>query len=116
MCAHIAALNPAYLNSSAIPVATLEKEKAVILAQITEAEKVAEETAKQAGKKFQPKNEQILGKIADGKLKTWMAETVLTEQPMANTAKYPNQTVGAVLKGLGLTPVQYVRYKVGATA
>lgn len=116
VCAHIAALNPAYLNSSAIPVATLEKEKAVILAQITEAEKVAEETAKQAGKKFQPKNEQILGKIADGKLKTWMAETVLTEQPMANTAKYPNQTVGAVLKGLGLTPVQYVRYKVGATA
>jgi elongation factor Ts len=116
VCAHIAALDPQFLNAADIPAATLDKEKAVILAQIQESEKAAEEKATAEGKKFTPKNASILDKIADGKLKTWMAEAVLTEQPMANTAKYPNQTVGAVLKGLGLTPVRFVRYKVGAVS
>ena len=116
VCAHVAAMNPDYLNADAVPAAALEKEKAVILAQIGESEKAAEQKAKDEGKKFNPKNQQILDKIADGKIKTWMAETVLTEQPMANTAKYPGQTVGAVLKGLGLTAARFVRYKVGATS
>ncbi len=116
VCAHIAAMNPEYLNADAVPAASLEKEKAVILAQIQESEKAAEQKATDEGKKFNPKNASILDKISDGKLKTWMAETVLTEQPMANTAKYPGQTVGAVLKGLGLTAARFVRYKVGAIA
>jgi len=116
VCAHIAALSPPYVTSDAIPADTLAKEKAFILTQIQDSEKAAEEKAKAENKKFNPKNQQILDKIADGKIKTWMAETVLTEQPMANTAKYPNQTVGAVLKGLGLTANRFVRYKVGATS
>ena len=116
VCAHIAAMNPQFLNAAEIPAATLEKEKTVILGQIQELEKAAEQKALDEGKKYNAKNASILDKIADGKLKTWMAETVLTEQPMANTAKYPNQTVGAVLKGLGLTAARFVRYKVGAVA
>ena len=41
------------------------------------------------------KPENILEKIADGKLKTRLAESVLTEQQMANADKYPKTTVGA---------------------
>lgn len=116
VCAHIAALNPQYMVAGDIPADSLAKEKGLILTQIQEAEKAAEEKATAEGKKFNPKPANILDKIADGKLKTWMAETVLTEQPMANAAKYPGKTVGQVIQGLGLTPVRVIRYKVGATA
>jgi elongation factor Ts len=104
VCAHIAALNPQYLAVADVPADILAKEKALAMEQI-------KADPKNAGK---PAN--IIEKIAEGKIKTWLAESVLTEQPMANAAKYPNQTVGQVLKGLGLTPVRFIRYKVGATA
>lgn len=104
VCAHVAALNPQYLSPADIPADTLEREKALAMEQI-------KNDPKNAGK---PAN--IVEKIAEGKIKTWMAETVLTEQPMANAAKYPNKTVGQVLQGLGLTPTRFVRFKVGSTA
>ncbi|OWK43847.1 translation elongation factor Ts [Fimbriiglobus ruber] len=104
ICAHIAALNPQYISAVEIPGELVEKEKAMAMAQI-------KEDPKNAGK---PAN--IVEKIAEGKLKTWMAEIVLTEQPMANTAKYPGQTVGQVLQKQGLTATKFIRYKVGATA
>ena len=104
VCAHVAALNPLYTLVSDVPADVIAKEKDVQMKQITE-------DPKNAGK---PAN--IIEKIAEGKLKTWLAEGVLTEQPMANTAKYPGKTVGQVLKGLGLTAKKVVRYKVGATA
>ncbi len=102
--AHIAALNPQYLTAAEVPADVLEKEKAIAATQIKEDPKNASKPAN------------ILEKIAEGKLKTWLAEGVLVEQPMANGMKYPNKTVGEVLKGLGLTPVKFVRYKVGAVA
>ena len=80
----------------------MAKERAVVMSQI-------ENEPKNAGK---PAN--IIEKIAEGKLKTWLAEIVLAEQPMANAAKYPGQTVGQVLTKLGLTPAKFIRYKVGA--
>jgi elongation factor Ts len=104
VCAHVSALNPPYMTQKEIPTATLEKEKAFIFQQIKDDPKNASKPAN------------ILDKIADGKLKTWMAETVLTEQQMANSTKYPNTTVGQALSKLGLTPVKVVRYKVGATS
>lgn len=116
VCAHVAAMNPMYLNPSEIPQAAKDKEKVFILQQVQEAEKAAEEKAVAEGKKFQPKNASIMEKVVEGKLRTWMAEIALTEQPMANTAKYPGQTVGQVLTKLGLTPAKFVRYKVGAVA
>ena len=116
VCAHIAALNPQYMSATEVPAEVIAKEKALILVQIEESEKAAKEKAEAEGKKFNQKNASILDKIAEGKLKTWMAETVLTEQPMANAAKYPNKTVGQVLQGLSLTPTRFIRYKVGATA
>ena len=116
VCAHIAAMNPQYLNVEQVPADQVEKEKAVIAKQIEESEKAAEQKATDEGKKYFVKNAQILEKISDGKLKTWMSEIVLTEQPMANAQKYPGQTVGQVLTKLGLTPTKFVRFKVGATA
>lgn len=104
VAAHVAALNPPYTVVADVPADVLEKEKAFQLQQI-------KDDPKNAGK---PAN--IMEKIAEGKLRTWLAEGVLTEQPMANAAKYPNKTVGQVLQGLGLTAKKAVRFKVGATA
>ncbi len=100
--AHIAAMNPQYIVASEVPADSMAKERAVVMSQI-------ENEPKNAGK---PAN--IIEKIAEGKLKTWLAEIVLAEQPMANAAKYPGQTVGQVLTKLGLTPAKFIRYKVGA--
>jgi elongation factor Ts len=102
--AHIAALNPPYVSVSAVPEEVVAKEKALVKADM-------DGDPKNAGK---PAN--ILEKIADGKLKTRLAEVVLTEQPMANGIKYPNTTVGAALKKAGLEPVKFIRFKVGAVS
>jgi elongation factor Ts len=104
ICAHIAALNPQYVSASEVPAEVIAREKAVAMQQI------------QADAKNASKPANIIEKIAEGKLKTWLGEIVLTEQPMANTVKYPNKTVGQVLQGMGLTPTKFIRYKVGATA
>lgn len=102
--AHIAALNPPYTSLADIPADVLVKEKALVKADM-------DGDPKNTGK---PAN--ILEKIADGKLRTKLAEIVLSEQPMANGIKYPNTTVGAALKKAGLEPVRFVRFKVGAIA
>jgi elongation factor Ts len=100
--AHIAALNPQFALTSEVPADLIAKEKELAMAHI-----LAE--PKNAGK---PAN--IVEKIAEGKMKTWLGETVLTEQPMANAAKYPNTTVGQALAKVGLTVVKFIRFKVGA--
>jgi elongation factor Ts len=102
VAAHIVALNPPYFLSSEIPTDLLEKERAFIQQQI-------QDDPKNTGK---PAN--IIEKIADGKLRTWMAEVVLSEQPMVNTTKYPSGTVADNLKKFGLTPKRFVRYRVGS--
>jgi len=104
VAAHIAALNPPYATTAAVPAEVMDKEKALVKADI-------DSDPKNAGK---PAN--ILEKIADGKLRTKLADIVLSEQPMANNMKYPNTTVGAALKKAGLEPVRFVRFKVGAVA
>lgn len=99
---HVAALNPPYVTVAAVPAEVVEKERGFVSAEMAA-------DPKSAGK---PAN--ILEKIAEGKLKTRLAEVVLTEQPMANAAKYPNTTVGQALAKAGLEPVRFVRFKVGA--
>lgn len=100
--AHIVALNPPYFTPAEIPAEVLEKEKAFIAQQIKDDPKNASKPAN------------IIEKMSEGKIKTWMAETVLVEQPMANAAKYPNTTVGQALQKAGLSPTKFVRYRVGA--
>ena len=100
--AHIVALNPPYFTPDAVPADVLAKEKGFIAQQIKDDPKNSSKPAN------------IIEKMAEGKLKAWMAETVLVDQPMANAAKYPNTTVGDALKKAGLTPTRFVRYRVGA--
>ena len=102
VAAHIAALNPPYTGVADVPSDVMQKEKALVKADM-------DADPKSAGK---PAN--ILEKIAEGKLRTKLSEIVLSEQPMANVGKYPNTTVGAALKKAGLEPVRFVRFKVGA--
>lgn len=104
VCAHIAALNPEFMNPSAVPAEKLEKEKAFIAQQIKDDPKNATKPAN------------IIEKMADGKIRAWLGETALTEQAMANGPKYPNTTVAQALAKVGLTVTKFVRYKVGATA
>jgi elongation factor Ts len=104
VAAHIAALNPPYTTVADVPADVMDKEKALVKADI-------DADPKNAGK---PAN--ILDKIAEGKLRTRLADIVLTEQPMANAMKYPNTTVSAALKKAGLEPVRFIRFKVGAVA
>jgi elongation factor Ts len=101
---HIAALNPPYTTTVDVPADVVAREKDLVMNEIRN-------DPKNAGK---PAN--IVEKIAEGKLKTRLAEVVLVEQPMANAAKYPNTTVGAALKKAGLEPVRFVRFKVGAVS
>jgi elongation factor Ts len=102
ICTHIAALNPNFAVASEVPADVAEREKAL-------AKKQAEETA--AGKPGA-----VVEKIAEGKYKTWLAENVLVDQPMANQMKYAKKTVGDLLKAAKLEIVKFVRYKVGGQA
>lgn len=104
VAAHIAAMNPQYLNPAEVPADAVAKETEFLKKQIAE-------DPKHVGK---PAN--IFEKIAEGKVRTWLAEICLTEQPMANAAKYPGQTVGQVLAKMGLTAAGFTRYKVGTVA
>lgn len=101
-CAHASAMNPTFVLASSIPAETIEKEKTFAMQQIKDDPKNAS------------KPENIIEKIAEGKLKTWMAESVFTEQPMVNAMKYPNTTIAAALAKVGVKVEKMVRYKVGA--
>jgi len=97
VCMHITATNPVSTRREDVPSEVVAREKEIAKGQ-------AEATGKPA---------QIAEKIAEGKLKTWFAENVLLEQPFV---KDSTRTVGDLLKGAGLKPVKFVRYKVGETA
>jgi elongation factor Ts len=102
--AHAFALNPPYALLSEIPADVLAKEKDLAARQVAEDPKNATKPAN------------IIEKIVEGKVRTWASESVLVEQPIANAAKYNNQTVGQLLKGAGLELVKVVRLRVGSTA
>jgi elongation factor Ts len=94
ICMHITAKNPVAARREDVPAATLEKEK-----------EIAKTQAAATGK---PAN--IVEKIAEGKIKTWLSENVLVEQPFV---KDDSKTVGQLLQGAGLKLVRFIRYKVG---
>jgi elongation factor Ts len=104
ICAHIAALSPQYSKIEDVPAEIVAREKELAKQQV-------DADPKSAGK---PAN--ILEKIVEGKLKTWYAEGVLLEQPIANQAKYDKKTVGELLKKAGLELIKFIRLKVGEVA
>src|SRR5580704_17304938 len=92
---HVAASNPAYIDSDGVPAAVLGKERE-ILAEQTKAEK---------------KPPEIVAKMVEGRLRKYLAEITLVGQPFV---KDPDTTVEKLLKKAGATVTQFVRYEVGA--
>ena len=64
----IAAMNPSFLDPASVPAEVLEKEKAIMVAQMKEDPKMAN------------KPEQVLAKIVDGKMGKYYKESCLVEQ------------------------------------
>jgi elongation factor Ts len=92
---HVAAANPAYVDSNGVPPAVLAKERE-ILAEQTKAEK---------------KPPEIIAKMVEGRLRKYLAEITLVGQPFV---KDPDTTVEKLLKKADASVVQFVRYEVGA--
>lgn len=91
---HVAAINPAVALPADMPQEQLDEEKAIILAQ-----------PDMAGKP-----EQIAEKMVQGRLKKYLAENSLTEQPFV---KDPNQSVAEFVKAAGGEVVGFTRFEVG---
>lgn len=98
VCMHIAALNPVSATKDDVPAETLAKETEI----------AREQTKNDPKNANKPAN--ILDKIVEGKMKTWLASNVLLEQPFV---KDDSKTVGQLLASNGLKLKKFVRYKVG---
>ena len=98
VCMHIAALNPLAARPEDVPAAVLDKEKEIAKGQIAADPKNANKPAN------------IMEKIVEGKVKAWLKENVLVEQPFV---KDDSKTVGELFKAAGLKVLPFVRYKVG---
>jgi elongation factor Ts len=97
---HIASADPIGVNPEDIPADLVDRER-----------RIAEEQVAKEGK---PEN--IRGKIVDGKLKKFVAERTLTEQPYV---KDDSKTVGQLLKeasgklGEAISIRRFARFKIG---
>jgi elongation factor Ts len=98
VCMHVTARNPLSATKDDVPPATLAKETEI----------AREQTMNDPKNKSKPAN--IIEKIIEGKMKTWLAENVLLEQPFV---KDDSKTVGQLLASQGLKLIKFVRYKVG---
>jgi elongation factor Ts len=92
---HVAAINPAYIDASAVPPAVLEKEREILSEQA----------------KSEKKPPEIVAKMIEGRLRKYLAEITLLGQPFV---KDEDVAVEKVLKKAGAKVVQFVRYEVGA--
>ena len=91
---HIAAVNPQYVDESAVPAEFVEKEKGILIAQ-----------AQDSGKPVE-----IIEKMIQGRLNKFLAEVTLLGQPFV---KDQDQTVGKLLSNAGSSITRFVRYEVG---
>ena len=91
---HVAAVNPRVVQPEDMPEEELKKEEDIIKAQPDMAGKPAE----------------IVEKMMGGRLKKFLKENSLIEQPFV---KNPEQTVGQLVKDGGAEVKSFVRYEVG---
>lgn len=91
---HIAAQNPEFVSPDAVPAEKIEKEKEILTAQAQDSGKPAE----------------IIEKMIGGRIRKYLAEVSLTEQPFV---KDPDLTVGALVKKGGAEVVSFTRFEVG---
>ena len=100
----IAAMNPAFLDEASVPADVIEKEKAIMVAQMKEDPKMAN------------KPEAVLGKIVEGKMGKYYKENCLVEQQYVIDGDFTvGKYVESVSKAIG-TPVKiasYVRFEKG---
>jgi elongation factor Ts len=91
---HVAAVNPQFIDEKAVPVEFIEKEKGILIAQ-----------AKDSGKP-----PEIIEKMIQWRLKKFLAEITLIDQPFV---KDPDQTVGKLLSTADASVSSFIRYEVG---
>jgi len=91
---HIAAVNPQFVDESAIPAEFVEKEKGILIAQAQDSGKPPE----------------IIEKMIQGRLNKFLAEVTLVGQPFV---KDPDQTVGKLLASVSASISGFIRYEVG---
>lgn len=84
----IAAMNPVAVDSSSVPATTVERERAIVTEQIKNDPKMA------------GKPDEMINKIADGKLNAFFKESTLVNQAFV---KDNAKTVGDYLKGVDST-------------
>ncbi|AJQ94674.1 translation elongation factor Ts [Gynuella sunshinyii] len=91
---HVAAINPQYVNPEQVPQDVLDREKEVVSAQSEGSGKPAE----------------IIEKMVNGRIKKFLAEISLVEQPFV---KDPDVKVGTLVKNAGAEVLNFVRFEVG---
>ena len=91
---HIAAVNPQVIAPEDMPEEVVNKEKEIFTAQAQESGKPPE----------------IIEKMIGGRIKKFLAENSLLEQPFV---KDPDQSVGKLVDAGGAAVVSFVRYEVG---
>lgn len=91
---HVTAVNPRVCNPDDMPAEELEKEKEIIKAQPD----------------MEGKPEEIVEKMMGGRIKKFLKENSLVEQPFV---KNPEVTVGKLAKDAGAEVVSFVRLEVG---
>jgi elongation factor Ts len=91
---HVVAINPMVVKSEDVSEDVLDKEREIYLSQ-----------AQDSGKP-----EEIVAKMVEGRVKKYLAEVSLLDQPFV---KDGNTKVGALVKQANTGVVQFVRYEVG---
>jgi len=94
----IAAINPMYLDKDVVPAEDIEKEKAIIIAQIKEDPKNAN------------KPENIIEKMVGGKINKFFEQNCLIQQAFV---KDDSMSVGKYLESNGVKLVKYTRFEKG---
>jgi elongation factor Ts len=92
---HVAAINPQFVDSSAVPAEHLAKEREILIAQAAGEGKPAA----------------IVEKMVEGRIRKFLAEITLVGQPFV---KDPDTSVEKLLKQAGATVKSFVRLEVGA--
>jgi elongation factor Ts len=95
---HITAKQPMAVRKEHVPAEQIAKETEIAKAQVATDPKNASKPAN------------IVERIVEGKIKTWLAENVLLDQPFV---KDDSQTVAQLMKKANLDPKVFVRFKVG---
>lgn len=96
----IAAMNPVAVDPAAVPAETIAREKDIIMEQM------------KADPKMEGKPEEMISKIADGKINAYFKENTLLAQPFV---KDGSKSVGEFLKTVesGLTVSNFKRLNIG---